>query len=499
MGRPDAPALKIHGGDIITYGALASEVEETAETFRARGVRPGDRVMIVCENSAAAVVALLCANRLGAWAVPINARYTAREIDALAAHAAPRLITFTSEVSQEAARHAERWTATCATGGRALPVMMSPTLEAEAEPPAAKVADQVAALMYTTGTTSAPKGVMLTNANLLWNARTSSSVRGFEPGDEVLGVLPISHIFGLSSVLLGTLWSGACCHLMARFDPDAVFDALESRTSIMMVVPQICARLLAHMDGSGRPLRAPHLKYLAAGGAPLDPALKARTERVFGQPLSNGYGLTECSPGIANTRPQQPTTDCSVGTALPGVKVSIHAPDESGIGELFIKSPGLMKGYYRDPEATAAVLMPDGTFRTGDLGRISDDGAITILGRTKELIIRSGFNVYPPEVEAMLTQDPSVKEAAVVGRPADGDEDIIAFVIAPSGDEAEIAARLRNNLAPYKCPTHIIRVPSFPTAPTGKILKHTLLSHFGDLVAVHSASPATPLSLESKP
>ncbi|MEO1105814.1 MAG: AMP-binding protein, partial [Pseudomonadota bacterium] len=242
-------------------------------------------------------------------------------------------------------------------------------------------------------------------------------------------------------------------------------------------------RILTHLEETGRTFSAPRLRYISAGGAPLDPDWKARTEAIFGLTLNNGYGITEASPGVAATRPAEPRRDVSVGTALPDVTVQVDAPDKEGVGELIITSPGVMKGYYRDEAATRAALAAPGVLRSGDLGRIADDGAITIVGRSKELIVRSGFNVYPPEIEAMMTEDPAVLQAAVVGRALKGNEEIIAFALAPGAREADIRARLRANLAPYKVPQHIVLVDAFPTAPTGKVLKHKLLTHFADRLA----------------
>ncbi|MEM8665070.1 MAG: 3-hydroxyacyl-CoA dehydrogenase NAD-binding domain-containing protein, partial [Pseudomonadota bacterium] len=258
--------------------------------------------------------------------------------------------------------------------------------------------------------------------------------------------------------------------------------------------PNMYERILTHLEETGRPFIAPRLRYISAGGAPLDPDWKARTQAVFGLTLNNGYGITEASPGIAATRPAAPRADVSVGTALPDVTVTVAEPDADGVGELIVKSPGVMKGYYKNAAATRAALPAPGVLRSGDLGCIAADGAITIVGRSKELIVRSGFNVYPPEIEAMMTRDPAVLQAAVVGRPVKGNEEIVAFALAPGARAADIAARLREKLTAYKVPQHIVLVDAFPTAPTGKVLKHKLLSHFADRLPTAPTTETEPMS-----
>lgn len=485
-----APAIIDADGTVVSFGALDSMAEAIAAGLAAHGVRPGDRVMLICENSAHFGAVVLAASRLAAWVSPINARQSADELEAIAAHAEARCIVFTAAASPAAAAHAERFGAVPLGGfGAALPA--SPVRPAEPEPVPDDPAERVAALMYTTGTTSAPKGVMLTHANLTWNARTSVDLRGMTTQDVVLGVLPGTHIFGFSSAFLASLHAGSAIRFLPRFSPQAVLDAFAEGASVMPAVPQMYTRILEHLERTGAPLRAPRLRYISAGGAPLDPDWKQRTEAAFGLYLNNGYGLTETSPSVAGTRRREWRADTAVGYAVPEVTLSIDAPDAQGVGELLIRGPCVMKGYYRNREATAAVLAPDGTFRSGDLARIDPDGAVHIVGRTKELIIRSGFNVHPPEVEAMLTRHPAVVQSAVVGRPVAGNEEILAFVIA-SGDthEDELKDWLRSRLVAYKVPQHIFIVDGFPVAATGKVLKHKLTSHFADRISERDSSRA---------
>jgi len=223
------------------------------------------------------------------------------------------------------------------------------------------------------------------------------------------------------------------------------------------------------------------LRFMFSGGAPLDPHLKARIESTFGMPLHNGYGLTESGPTICQTRLYAPLANCSVGYCLPGVQIKLlgkagQAVAAGEIGELWVKGPNIMKGYFRKPELTAEVVK-DGWFNTADLVFQDPSGAVNIVGRTKELIIRSGFNVYPPEVEAVLASYPSVSVCAVLGRKIEGDEEIVAFVQPVEGQAIDVEGLLRyarDYLAGYKLPSKVVVRAQLPTAPSGKILKHQL-------------------------
>ncbi|MDJ0629623.1 MAG: AMP-binding protein [Rhodobacter sp.] len=473
------PAIIDHDGAVFSYGQLRAGAKEIAVSLRTHGVRPGDRVMLACENCAAYVGALLALAALDAWILPINARHSAAELDAIAIHSGARAIVFSPAASPDAASHAARLS-TAPLGATGLgPLAVTPCEDSAAEPVGPEPDARIAALLYTTGTTSAPKGVLLTHANLIWNAETSARLRGMTPGDVVLGVLPGSHIFGFSSTILAALHAGSTLRLIPRFTPEAVLRAFAEGASVLPAVPQMYERVLTHLDRTGAALLAPKLRYISAGGAPLDPDLKAQTEAVFGLTLNNGYGITECAPGVAATRPGHPRSDVSVGTAMEDVELTIDAPDAEGVGEILIRSPGVMKGYYRNPHATAAALPEPGLFRSGDLGRIDPDGTVHVLGRKKELIIRSGFNVHPPEIEGMLTRHPDVLQAAVVGRRVGANEEILAFVMARGGlTDAALADWLEPRLVAYKRPQRIVIAESLPTAPTGKILKHKLIDHF---------------------
>jgi acyl-CoA synthetase (AMP-forming)/AMP-acid ligase II len=471
---PDAPALR-EDGRTLSYGQLQGEIDACAVWLRGLGVRAGERVMLVSENCAAQVSALFAIASLDAWFVNVNARLTAPELEAIREHCGARVVLYTAAASPDAAAHAAHAGARARAHGELLASLH--TDGGAAEP----MADQaIAALVYTTGTTGRPKGVMLSHRNLLFVAAVSSRLRGLAPGDLAYGVLPVSHVYGLTSVLLGTLQAGACLQLSPRFAPHAMLAAIrDGGLTIVQGVPAMYARLLelAAAEGICAPL-ASRLRFAYAGGSPLDPTLKRDVEKLLGVPLHNGYGLTEAAPTVSQTRLDAPRADTSVGHAIPGVDVRVGKD-----GQLFVRGPNVMQGYYRDPAGTRAVLGEDGWLDTGDLARQDPDGALFIDGRSKELIIRSGFKVYPLEVETVLNAHPAVTQSAVVGRSlADGNEEVVAFVQPAAGQplSAEaLHAWAGARLAPYKRPARIVFMDSLPAAASGKVLKHRLKSLTG--------------------
>jgi long-chain acyl-CoA synthetase len=480
---PQAAALH-EAGRSWSYGELWSAVQATAERLRVLGLRPGDRLMVVGENSVVQLGLIFAAALCDAWIVNVNARLSAREIDQIQQHSGARLTVYTCGVSPEAYSHGARHAARLDESPLGASWMIGPLNEScVTEAVHADGAQQPAALIYTTGTTGHPKGVMLSHRSLLYIAAVSSSLRGLTPQDRAYGVLPISHVYGLASVMLGTLYAGASLHLVPRFSAEALLAALRKEgLTIVQGVPAMYARLLELLGGSSQPL-ATQLRFIYAGGSPLSPTLKADVEKLLGLPLHNGYGMTESSPTISQTPLDAPRSDTSVGFAIPGVETRIV--DESGNdtaaglpGELWVRGPNIMLGYYCEPEQTAAAMRPGGWLNTGDMARQDADGALFIVGRTKELIIRSGFNVYPLEVETVLNAHPAVTQSAVVGRPSgDGNEDVIAFVeLDPRHTvrDDELRAWLARSLAAYKCPSEIVVMPALPAAATGKILKGQL-------------------------
>ncbi|MBJ7312649.1 class I adenylate-forming enzyme family protein [Rugamonas sp. CCM 8940] len=546
---PHAPALR-DGARQLSYAALAGAVDAAAARLRALGLRPGDRLLVVGENCLEQVVLCFAAASIDAWIVLVNSRLSAPELDQILAHSGARRVLYTAAEAAEAAAHGRRHGAlparslgggdghaaglgpngdggqaaaaapdrrnACGAAGAAFDALerclVGPLDEGcAAAPVQAGGAGQAAALVYTSGTTGQPKGVMLSHRNLLYIAAVSSTLRGLRPQDRAYGVLPISHVYGLASVMLGTLYAGACLQLAARFSPQALLAAVrDDGLTIVQGVPAMYARLLAALGGAAGPAGAPlpsRLRFIYAGGSPLTPSLKADVERLFGLPLHNGYGMTESAPTISQTSLAAPRADTSVGLEIPGVQTRVVDADGAdaapgAVGELWVRGPNVMLGYYREAAMTAQVLRPGGWLDTGDLARRDADGALFIAGRSKELIIRSGFNVYPLEVETVLNAHPAVTQSAVVGRDAaDGDEEVVAFVEidphhavaddvangaadgaaesaadgAPHGAlRRALHAHLAGALAPYKLPAQIVVMTALPAAASGKVLKGRL-------------------------
>jgi long-chain acyl-CoA synthetase len=481
---PDRPAL-VESGGAWTYGQFASAVSETENWLRDAGVRAGDRIMIVGENCRAFAAVLLAANNLDAWSVPVNAHLSAREIDAVRDHCGARRVIYTTSVSLHATEHANHHGALIQEFNGLGTVGIGPLNEqVQPEPVEPDIGSRVAVLIYTSGTTGLPKGVMLTNRNLLFTASGSAKIRSLGADDHVYGVLPLSHIVGLSVVLLGTLLSGAALYLAPRFDPMAARVALDKdRITIMLGVPSMFSQFLHYAKiRKMESLNLPALRIISCSGAPLPPAVKSEVESLFGIPLHHGYGITECSPNVAQVRIESPPRkDTSVGPVFPGVEVKLVGPGRKPVpagevGELWVRGPNVMKGYYRAPQETAAVLDAEGWFNAQDLARFEGED-LFIVGREKELIIRFGFNVYPADVEGVLNGHPGVSKSAVVGRSIDGDEEVIAFV-QPFPEStltiSELAQYAARNLAAYKRPSQIVVLPELPVTPLGKVVKAEL-------------------------
>lgn len=479
---PDRIALIDDAGS-MTYGQLHVAVADISRDLTRLGIRPGDRLMIVSENSIPLAGLLLATSRLDVWAIVVNPRLSARELDQIRDHSGARRVLLTAGVSKEAASHATRYEAQTHRIGPLSEVAVTALNEATSpEPVEDSPKDQVAVLIYTSGTTGTPKGVMLTHENLLFSAKTTAEIRRMTPSDKQYIVLPISHIVGIS-LLVMTLMTGAVVRLASKYDPAALAKAISDEgITILNGVPATYQRLLEYKAIAGlSKLDRGSLRLIAVAGAPLDLDLKSRVEQELGLSLLNGYGITECSPGLSGVRIDAPRDDQAVGPLLSGVEAKIlgldGSPKPAGeVGELHVRGRNVMRGYYRAPDLTAKAVDPDGWFNTGDLARFEGD-CLFIVGRTKEMIIRSGFNVYPAEIEAVLSTHASVVQCAVVGRPVDGNEEVVAFVQLLQGTEttvSDLMAHVSPQLTSYKRPSEIIVLPALPATSTGKILKHKL-------------------------
>ena len=467
---------------VLSYADLGRLVDALEAELRSHQVRSGDRVLVVAENCPEHAALLLAASRVGAWACGVNARMARGEVRAFADKADARIIYFTDRVSKAAAAHGERFgvTPSCVPGLAHSAVFG----DARVEPEPAD--NPVAAIIFTSGTTGAPKGVMMSHRGVAHFARVSAQSRQLGPQDKVYAFVPMTHIFGLGTVLLASLHAGAALEMRSQFEPADLIDALAHHgITQLQGPPTLFARLLQYCEQHGitRPA-APQLRYLYTGAGPLDLVLKQKVETLFSQTLHHGYAMSEYAGSLHLTRIEEARSDTSAGYCIEGAELKIVDPNTGATvpcgerGEIWVRGTGLMPGYFRDSEATAAALREGSWYATGDLGELHVDGALFVVGRLKEMIIRSGFNVYPSEVEHALNSFPGIQRAAVVGqREADGNEAVIAFVVQDAKhppDADALQAHLREHLAPYKRPARIIAIDELPVNANGKVMKREL-------------------------
>lgn len=480
---PGRIAFTDFSGRALTYGALVSAIDAAAKLLTARGVRAGDRVLVVCENGLGGVVLMFAAQRIDAWPAMVNARMSAREIAAMDEAAAARMRVFVVEGSPAAATHAAEANAEIAdlaACGQIAFGQLEPAVEPE--PIAADGARQVGLLLFTSGTTGRPKAVMLSHSALLNIGRSGCESRNIEASDCLYGLSPLSHVMGAAFFVMVSITAGATTRLVPRLDlPDLVAALCEKRIAFLMAVPTLYVRLLEYVDKHGTDLSTHGLRNLIAGGAPLDPALKQRIEDLFGMPVANGLAMTECCP-VLRTPAGIYCSSESVGVPQGRVEVRLIASGKDvapgEIGELWVRGPSLMLGYYRDAEANARAFKPGGWFATGDLLRRLDNGEYALVGRQKELIIHSGFNVYPGEVEFAISAHPAIAQCAVVGHVVGGgNEEVVAFIQLQPGQTLnadDLRKYLARQIAPYKIPGRVVILDNLPIGPTGKIFKSKL-------------------------
>lgn len=478
---PEAVALR-QGETALTYRGLEESAARVATMLRERGIAPGDRVGLMLANVLAFPVLYYGILRLGAVVVPMNTLLKRREVAHYLGDSGAGLLFCAPEAASEAqAGAAEAGAVALTTGPGELHELIS-ALEPEPEIAATSPGD-TAVILYTSGTTGQPKGAELTHSNLDANADVvARTLIEVGPGDVVLGALPLFHSFGQTAAMNGGLRSGASLTLLPRFTSQGALEAIErDRVDVFLGVPTMYAALL-HDPG-----RDQHdvstLRTCVSGGQSLPVEILRGFEEAFGCKILEGYGLSETSPVACQNRPDRERKPGSIGIPLEGVEMKVV--DEGGselepgeVGEVLIRGPNVMKGYWGNPEATAAAISEDGWLSTGDLARMDEDGYFYIVDRKKQLIIRGGYNVYPREVEEVLYEHPAVREAAVIGVPhPDLGEEIGAAVAVADGAEAtpgELSEFVKDKLAAYKYPRLVWFVDELPKGPTGKILKREI-------------------------
>jgi long-chain acyl-CoA synthetase len=489
--RPDRVAL-ISGTARVTYGELDAASDRFAAGLVRRGLVAGDAVALQLPNLPEFVVAYFGILKAGCVAVPVNPLYKAGELGHVLSDSAARLIVTWAGSLDEAAKGAADAGVdelfVVAAPGIPLPPAYRRYEQLLAAAPAVPPLHQtdpgdVAVVVYTAGTTGRPKGAELTHFQLLMNADTPGRLFGVRDDDVVLAVLPLFHVFGLSSILDVCVRFAATMTLVPRFDATAVLEVIQrDRVTVFEGVPAMYVAVLNHPDLDDYDLSS--IRVGISGGAPIPAEVLDAFERRFGVVILEGYGMSE----TAATTTFNPSADerrvYSIGKPIWGVEVEIRddaghvlPPGRDHVGELVVRGVNVMRGYRRDPAATARVVV-DGWLHTGDLGYVDGDGFFFVVDRKDDLIIRGGYNVYPREVEDVLYKHPAVAEAAVVGVPDDRlGQEVKAVVVVRSGHRVtgpELIEYVRERLASYKYPRSVEFRESLPKNAANKILKRGL-------------------------
>ena len=452
------------------------------------GVRPGDRVVVLLPNCPEVGVSYWGAWRIGAAITPVIFMLPPTEIHRILEQSEAKVAITSPDFLanlQAGAQGVETLEHVVLVGGEAQPdtLAWSDLLGSGEAEMVERDKNDLAGLLFTGGTTGASKGVMLSHNNLEWTARVAAEASGLEPDNVGLLSLPLSHSFGMHVSIIGALVKGKGV-LLRWFDPTQMLDMIEEHKVQRMAVVPTMLQLLLMMPLEERDLSS--LEYITSGAAGLPGEVqRAFEERVPNCKLLQGYGLTETSPTVAVQSPSSADDGTrkigSVGKVVPGVEVRIAGEDGAAlapeeVGEITVKGPNVMLGYWRNEEATAEAIK-DGWFHTGDMGKLDADGNLFIVERKKDLVIRGGFNVYPADVEGVLLKHPGITEAAIVGRPSDRwGEEPVAFVVLASNDVSldDIMEYCETELAKYKIPAEIRPVPMIPKTPVGKIDKKEL-------------------------
>jgi malonyl-CoA/methylmalonyl-CoA synthetase len=485
--HPDATAFLTSEGATISYGGLFAKSAQIAHHLIELGIRPGDRIAVQVEKSIEALMVYLASLRTGAVYLPLNTGYTPAEVAYFVQDATPRLFVVDPAFAATAAGIAAPLGTGVETlgseGGEGSLLAQLDRYDAAFADVARQGAD-LAAILYTSGTTGRSKGAMLTHANLASNAAALMQAWRFTPEDELLHALPIYHTHGLFVATNVPLLAGARIRLLPRFDVDAIFESLDTAT-VMMGVPTFYTRLLADPRLNRRVTAA--VRLFVSGSAPLLAETHGAWEERTGHRILERYGMTETNMNTSNPYDgeRRPGT---VGQSLP--RTEVRVVDEltrvplptDAIGMIEVRGPNVFSGYWRKPEKTEAELHSDGYFTTGDLGRISEDGYLEIVGRGKDLIITGGLNVYPKEVESVLDALEGVLESAVFGIPHDDfGEVVMAAVVRTPGaktDKDTLIRSLSSQLARFKIPKDILFLEEMPKNAMGKVQKTVLRETF---------------------
>lgn len=489
--HPASSTAIISRGEVFSYGLLREKVAAMRGALDGLGIGKGDRVALLCGNTLEFVVSYFACLGRGIVCVPLNPTAPApelqRELAVVGARAvvvAPSAVGGWSSVDRSALPNLVH---VIAATGELQGALHFADLTAHVPAPIIELEpDDLAIMLFTSGTAGSPKAAMLSHENLKSNLNQLSKVRRLDGTDVVYGVLPLFHIFGLNVVLAYSLMRGSAIVLVERFDPMTAVETIRDRK--ITLIPGAPPLWMAFEQMPNLPRDTFASVRTALTGASKMPEHTTRSlHERFGLLVTEGYGLTECSPVVTTTTDVDKDVALqkigSIGRVLPGVEVRVV--DENGenvlsgdSGEIWVRGPNVFRGYFEDHQATARALTADGWLRTGDVAVVDDDGFLYLVDRAKDLIIVSGFNVYPAEVEEAILEHPAVAQAAVVGveHPHTG-EAVRAYAVLKAGhslDEDALIDHCRSRLARYKCPTKILFVQQLPVGGTGKVLRRQL-------------------------
>jgi malonyl-CoA/methylmalonyl-CoA synthetase len=489
LDDPNRLAIEMLDGTRISYGDLIARAGQMANVLVARGVKPGDRVAAQTEKSVPALVLYLATVRAGAVYLPLNTAYTLNELDYFISDAEPSLVVCDPSKAEGIGAIAAKVKAKVETLG---PDGKGSLTDAAAKADAAfatvaRANDDLAAILYTSGTTGRSKGAMLTHDNLASNSYSLVDYWRFTDKDVLIHALPIYHTHGLFVASNVTLFARASMIFLPKLDPEMMIK-LMSRATVMMGVPTFYTRLLQSPALTKESTK--HMRLFISGSAPLLADTHREWSARTGHAVLERYGMTETNMNTSNPYDGERVPG-AVGHPLPGVSVRVTDPEtgkeiaRDEIGMIEVKGPNVFKGYWRMPEKTKSEFRDDGFFITGDLGKIDDEGYVHILGRGKDLVISGGFNVYPKEIESEIDAMPGVIESAVIGVPhADFGEGVTAVVVCNKGaevTEAGVLNALDGRLAKFKMPKRVFVVEELPRNAMGKVQKNVLRETYKDI------------------
>lgn len=477
---PDAPAFhSVETGQVLTYAQLDQRIGQATHLLKAKGLGPGDRLAILCRNRVEFFELLFACARIGAILVPLNWRMPATELAGLLEDCSPTLLAYGQEDADTAS--------TCLNSDiRGLDLEQAYPAARDASPVdpgrLSWPADECWYLIYTSGTTGRPKGVIQTYGMAVINAINIGQAIGLRVGDSTLNFLPLFHTAGINLHTLPVLFNGGLVHVLPGFDADTLLGLVNTgQLDVFIGVPAVYRELSLHPRFSATDLT--RVRNWACGGAPLPDNL-VRTFADHGARVCNGFGMTETGPTAFLSDPDHVLTKIgSVGKAQVMINVRIAGPDDRELpqgdtGEIQFQGPGLTPGYWHRPDETEKLYTADGWLKSGDLGRMDEDGYCFVAGRIKEMYISGGENVYPAEVENILEAHPGIREAAVIGVPDEKWGEVgCACLILMDGvalDETEIRTWCRDHLAAFKVPRYVLFLDDFPRTAAGKVQKHLL-------------------------